>query len=181
MSKKLLIIIPHDNFLDQEIDALLEALDEKNIMYDIASSHISAAKGRFGKIIVPDIVIGAGINNNYDGYIFVGEEASREYLNNFEIIKLLEFIKNRSKLIGTIGYSATILTNTDLLVGKKIAAPVDIKPQLETAGAYFSNHSLEVDSNIITASGSFWIKDFVDVFASHLNDDTAKKGRKYLR
>lgn len=181
MNKKVLIIIAHEGFRDKELSWLTERFDVADIGYDIGSSHLSEAKGRFGDIVVPDVLIRLVNSADYDGFILVGEEAAQEFVGNEDVIKIVEHAADRSKLVAAIGEAVMVLTRSRILNGRKVTGPSHLKPTFEEAGAFFHGKLVEIDNNLITASGPYGTREFAEAIVEYLAEGETHTGRKYLR
>ncbi len=56
-NKKVLFILPHNDFRDKEYLWLKERFDTAEMASEIASSHLSEAQGQFGTILTPDVLV----------------------------------------------------------------------------------------------------------------------------
>lgn len=181
MNKRLLIILPHEGFRDKEFAWVVERLENSGIQFAVASTHLSDAKGRFGDLVKPDVLVRQVHPDIYDGYIFIGEEAAEEYVNNPEAVKLLEHAADYSKLVGAIGHAVLVLTSSRILTGRKVTGPSDLQNRFEEAGAFFGGKLVEKDGNLITASGPYGTREFGEEIVEYFSEDEGLSGRKFLR
>jgi len=182
-SKKVLFILPHQNFRDKEYSWIVERLDEAGIVHEVASSHTSEAQGRFGTIVKPDITISFISSGDYDGFIFVGGEGAKEYYAHPDIVKLVINIITTHKVVAAIGLAVPILGYSGLLSNRKVTGPDHIRPEIENTGAFFTGRLIEQDGDIITANGPYATKELAEsvVKALECSDEGVKTGRTYLR
>lgn len=182
-SKKVLFILPHHDFRDKEYSWIVEKLDEAGISHEVASSHTSEAKGRFGTIVVPDIHISFVSSADYDAFIFIGEETASEYYHNPDITKIVLGALSTRKVVAAIGYAVPILGFSGKLTGHKVTGPDEIRYQIEETGAYFTGRLVERDNDIITASGPYAVREVAEdiIKALKWSDEDSKSGRPYLR
>lgn len=182
-NKKVLFILPHHDFRDKEYSWFVERLDEANIGHEVASSHLSEAQGRFGTIVVPDVALNFVSYADYDAFIFVGEEASKEYYSNPEINKIIVGALTDHKIVAAMGYAVPILGYSGRLAGRKITGPSEIQGEIENTGAFFTGRLVEQDGNIITASGPYAVRELAETVVKALEYANAENlnGRNYLR
>jgi putative intracellular protease/amidase len=162
MNKKALLILPHYGFRDKEYQWTKEKLEEKEIKVEVASSHQSVAVGRFGLEVIPDVLIEYVESGDYDIFIFIGEEASKEYFNDTHVKRIIENAFTTKKLIGAIGEAVNILTYTNHIVRKKVTGAELDRYKIEQSGAYYTGRLVEHDENVITAIGPYATLEFVE-------------------
>lgn len=161
-NKKALIVLPHYEFRDKEYSWTREKLEEAGITVEVASSHHSPAVGRFGLEVLPDVLIGFVESGDYDLFIFVGEEAVKEFFGNIHIRDIIEHAFITNKLIGAIGEASMLLTYTNHIVRRKVTGPETNRFKLEQSGAYYTGRLVEHDGNLITAIGPYATLEFVE-------------------
>jgi putative intracellular protease/amidase len=181
MSKKILLILPHDGFRDKEYSWLVERFKEGGIIFDVASSHLSVAKGLYGELVKPDVLLRSVSPSEYEAYILIGEEAASEYFGNNDVISILEYASEHSKLVGAIGLAVSVLTRSRIVSGRRLTGPTDLQRTIEDAGAFYHGRLIEIDNNLITASGPYGTREFAEAIVEYLGDGKSKSGREYLR
>lgn len=181
--KKVLVILPHYNFRDKEYSWLRERLDAAGVTTEVASTHLSEAQGRFGTIVNPDCLVSFVEANDYDAFIFVGEEAASEYFDNPDILRTLETAFAKRKIVAAIGAAVPIVAFTGHLVGRKVTSVESERTRLEELGAYFTGNLVEQDGDIITANGPYGTREFADsvVKALKWSSVVTGNGRTFLR
>ena len=182
-NKKVLFILPHDDFRDKEYSWIVERFDEAGIAHEVASSHLSEIKGLFGTIVKPDVSINFVSSGDYDAFIFVGEEAASEYYEVPEIVKLVINALATRKVVAAIGRAVPILGFSGKLTGLKVTGPDEIRHEIEGAGAFFTGRIVEQDGDVITASGPYAVRELAEsvIKALEWSDGDSKSGRPYLR
>jgi putative intracellular protease/amidase len=182
-SKKVLFILPHHDYRDKEYTWIVERLDEVGIAHEVASSHASEAQGRFGTIVVPDVTLSYVSSGDYDAFIFVGEEAAREYYGQPDAVKIATDAISTRKLVAAIGYAVPILGYTAHLNGRKVTGPDDSRADLENTGAFFTGRLVEQDGDIITANGPYAVRELAETLIKALEwaDKSELSGRTFLR
>jgi putative intracellular protease/amidase len=182
-NKKVLFILPHHDFRDKEYSWFVEKLDEAGIDHEVASSHLSESQGRFGTIVIPDVAVNFVSYADYEAFIFIGEEAAKEYYASPEINKIVVGALTAHKVVAAIGYAVPILGYSGRLVGRKITGPSEIQSEIENTGAFFTGRLVEQDDSIITASGPYAVRELAETVVKALEyaDTENLNGRNYLR
>ena len=167
---KVLVVIPHDRFRDEEFEAVFNTL---GVDHEIAigSSHHTEAKGQFGLLVEPDINISFVEPSDYDCVVFIGGIGVEEYLNEGNIMRLIQNFFHDRKLICAIGSSVELLVYAGILANRKVTTDPSTASRVQDAGAYFTGRSTEVDGDILTAIGP----DESDEFA-----ESIRKALQYL-
>jgi protease I len=159
---KILVIIPHDGFRDEELEAIMSKAKEAGHDIAIGSSHHTEARGAYGKLIKPDITLSYVEESDYDCLVFIGGAGIGEYVSDGDISRLiLRFVQSR-KVVAAIGMAVELLIYAGVLSGKRATADVTTSPKLADAGAFFTGRYTEWDSNILTGSGYKASKEFAD-------------------
>lgn len=181
-NKKVLFILPHFDFRDKEYIWIVERLDVAGIDHEVASSHLSEAQGRFGTIVKPDVAVNFVSSGDYDAFIFVGEEAAKEFYAQPEIVKLVINAITTHKLVAAIGHAVPILGYSGLLANKRVTGPDEIRPDIEESGAFFTGRLVEQDGDIITANGPYATRELAESVIKALEWSSGEgAGRPYLR
>jgi putative intracellular protease/amidase len=179
-SKKALFIIPHNNFRDKELTWVAERLDDAEVSYQIASTHPSEAKGRFGLLVIPDFTISYIESTDYDMIILVGEEAAELLADDLSLRALLADANTRGVKVAAIGYAVKILVTANLINGKRITSNPLLEPDIKHAGAFYTGSTTERDGNIITAIGPHAVREFGKEIVASLGANSHLVGREYL-
>lgn len=179
--KKILLIIPHDSFDDNEYQELYSGLVNGGFDVEVASSHLSEAQGRFKCLVVPDVLVDFVEAGDYDGFVFVGEEAAREYYTSATILRILDQASLSGKIIAAIGEAVPILAYTGKLAGIKVTGPEVERRRLEELGAIFTGNYIEINNNFITSRGPETIREFTTAIINTLDWTPHPSERVYLR
>lgn len=181
IKKKILLILPHDNFDDQEYEEIKNELESNNIETETASTHLSEAQGINKSIVVPDVLISFVEAGDYDGFIFIGEKAATEYFSHPTILRIIDQAHFSHKTIAAIGASVPAIAYTGKLGGQRVTGTEDEHKRLEELGAIFTGRRVEVSDHFITASGPESTTEFVRAIVDVLNWSPMVSERKYLR
>lgn len=153
MNKKALLIIASKDFRDEELLQPKEILEKNAIKVTIASSTLKESKGTLGAVVKPDITIAMVNVEDYDLVVFVGGGGAVEYWNNPTAHKIATDTLNSGKILGAICIAPVILANAGVLKGKRATVWASQAKDIIAKGAIYAGRDVEVDGNIITASG----------------------------
>ena len=168
--KKVVMIIAHENFRDEELLAPKAALEEKGVKVTVASSSTDDAKGMLGATVKPDILLRDVKPADYDAVIFVGGVGAEGYFNDPTAHKIAQDAATQCKLVCAICYGPSILANAGVLKGVKATCFQNQSGNLESHGAKYSGEAVERDGKFITASGPKAAKEFAKVIIRALSE-----------
>lgn len=149
--EKILIIIPLKGFWDEELIKLKEIFEQNGLGVTVASSTIKEAEGIFGIKIKPDIVLHGVKMTLYDAIVFVGGEGAVQYWEDPHAHRLIKEALRKGKVLGAISVAPIILSNANILKGKKATVWPTLSNRLRCSGAIYTGNPVEVDGNIVTA------------------------------
>jgi protease I len=176
---KILIVIPHEGFRDEEYEALTGSLESAGHEVSIGSSHHSDAQGHFGLLVKPDINIGFVEPSDYDALIFIGGRGIEEYVNDSSAINLIRNFFYENKVIGALGHAVEVLIYAGILSGRRVTTDIGTIPKVQGAGAYYTGTLVSSDGKIITGTGSEAKEEFAKVIVDALKLE--KRGEAYAR
>ena len=162
-----MVVAPVD-FRDEEYFEP-KAILEKNGAVVITASTLPEAVSKEEKTIKTDVMLGEIIEAEYDGIVFVGGSGSSVYFSMEKAHKIARYYLEDGKLVSAICAAPTILANAGLLDGVKATSFLDEKRALEKGGAVFTNETVTVDGNIITANGPKAASAFGDALVAALS------------
>jgi len=151
--KKVVMIIAHKNFRDEELNIPKAMMEKAGIKVDVASSSKDTAVGMLGTTVKPDILIEEIDAKDYDAFIFVGGVGASFYWNNKLAHSIAQKALKQGKILCAICIAPITLANAGVLKGKKATVWPGEKEKLIAKGAIYTGNKVEVDGNIITASG----------------------------
>lgn len=173
---KVLIVIPHDRFRDEEYEAVANRLNEDGHDVQIGSSHHTEARGHFGLIVHPDVNVGFVETGDYDAVVFIGGRGVEEYLTDSSIINLIRNFYYERKLVGAIGTAVELLVYAGIIVGKKVTCDPSLISEVQSAGAYYTGTGVEIDNDILTGEGIKSKDEFAASCAKALSYVDPKRG-----
>lgn len=151
--KKVVLIIAHENFRDEELFEPKEVLESGGVQVTVASSSLGPAKGMLGATAEPDILVEDISGSDYDAVVFIGGTGSREYFDNPTAHSIAKEAASSGKLLGAICIAPSTLANAGLLGDKKATCFSSQADNLKSKGAIVTGAPVEKDGNILTAEG----------------------------
>ncbi len=159
-SKNILIVIPKNQFQEQELFDTLQALKASGLQIFVLSKSGQEAVGMNKTRYTPDGMLvdwdkQPGVSKKYDAVLVLGGKGAAKSLWDDAILpQILTDHFRAGRAIGAIGSGVTVLARASLLSGE-VAGPDDEKflAELETAGLIRSSSKVVQDGKIVTASG----------------------------
>jgi len=172
-SKKILMIIAHKNFRDEELLVPKEYFENEGWEVVVASTDTTEAHGMLGERVKPDILIEEIDPFSYDALILVGGVGSKIYWNDERIHEIFQKVYEEGKIIGAICIAPVTLAKAGILKEKKATCWSSVSNELKKSGATYQNEEVVVDGNVVTAYGPKASLSFAQKIASLLK--TIKK------
>jgi protease I len=166
--KKIVMIIAHQKFRDEELQVPKAALEECGAKVTVASSSTDDAKGMLGATVKPDVLLQDVKPADYDAVIFVGGVGAAGYFDDPVAHKIAQDAAAQGKLVCAICYGPSILANAGVLKGKKSTCYSNQSANLEKNGAEYTGKAVERDGKIITANGPKAAKEFANAIIAAL-------------
>ncbi len=165
--KSVLFIVAPQDFRDEEFFEPYKILTSYGAKAYIASKE-RIARSVFGKSLNVNLTLKEVSVDKYDAIIFVGGPGTKVYFNDTEALRIAKEAYQKNKIIAAICIAPSILANSGILEGKIVTAFPSEKSNLEMHGAIYTGKDVEIDGNIITASGPFAAKKFGEAIAQKL-------------
>lgn len=173
---KVLTIIPHDCFRDEELTAAKDIIEEAGHEFSVGSSHHTEAKGHYGLLVKPDITLRFVETDDYDCLIFIGGRGVEEYLTDSTVMEIIRNFYSDGKLICAIGMAVEILVYAGILAGRRVTCDNLTILKVQNGGAYYTGGLVEEDGNLITGSGIEAKDEFAKTIVSALEYENKKRG-----
>lgn len=116
---RVVMIIAHRNFRDEELQEPKTILEEEGIRVIIASSSKDTATGMLGAIVKPDILISEIKIEEYNAIIFVGGSGASQYWNDPSAHRIAQEALSQGKILGAICIAPVILANAGVLENRR--------------------------------------------------------------
>jgi protease I len=165
--KKALLIIAQKNFRDEEYLEPKAALEKAGIQITTASSSRGIAVGKLGLKITPDLILSQVNVADYDAILFIGGPGCAEYFENPTAHKIAQAAVSLDKILGAVCAAPEILARAGILRGKKATMYADTGV-LAQFGATYTGKAVEIDGNLITATGPASSKPWGEIIAKTL-------------
>jgi protease I len=166
--KKVLMIIAHSNFRDEELQEPKRILEQQGAKVTIASSSVGSAKGMLGATVKPDILIDQANVADYDAVIFIGGTGASEYWDNPKAHDIARTTLEANKILGAICIAPVTLARAGVLDEKRATVFGSERSKLEAAGCNYTGKDVEIDGNIITGNGPGAARKFGEAIAKAL-------------
>jgi protease I len=154
--KKVLIVIPHTQFRDEEFFEPKKILEDEGAQVVVASTSARPCRGMKGGLAQADISIVDAKADDYSAIVLCGGSSVPEFFwNDKKLQELVTAMSTAGKVVAAICLSTVVLAKAKLLAGRE--ATVYFLPQaieaLKEAGAKYVNETLIIHNNIILAEG----------------------------
>jgi putative intracellular protease/amidase len=161
----LIVIFPF--FGEQPYSETRSILENKGIKVQVASTSVDPMPGYDKKLTAkPDMLLSQVLTAEYDAIVFIS--AARYPGDNTDAIRIAKEGAAAGKVLASHSYAISTLMKADLLNGKRVAAPSDLLPFLQKAGATVSDEALVQDGRIITAKPYSAPQPFAEAIAAAL-------------
>lgn len=173
---KVLVVIAHDRFRDEEYTAICNALNSAGHLVQVGSSHHTEAQGHFGLIVKPDINVAFVEPRDYDALVFIGGHGVEEFFLETGTINLIRNFSYEKKIIAVIGLAVEILVYAGIISGKKVTCLPELIEKVQGAGAYYTGRPTEIDGDILTSVDSRTGGDFASALVKSLDFAEPNRG-----
>lgn len=180
--KKVVMIIAHENFRDEELLEPQVILLGKGAEVVIASSSIDIAKGMLGAKVKPGMLVSDIKAKDWDAIVLVGGQGAKIYWEDKVLHNILTEAAKENKVIGAICIAPVTLANAGILKDKKGTVYDGVADKIKSKGAIYTSLDIEQDGKIITANGPKAARAFGEALALELakaeNKSTGQKDCK---
>ncbi|MGB9824065.1 MAG: DJ-1/PfpI family protein [Candidatus Hydrothermia bacterium] len=169
--KKILMIIAHENFRDEELLTPKEIFEKHGFKVTVASTDTSPARGMLGAKVKPDAIVYDEDFSKYDALVLVGGMGSTVYWNDSKLHeKLVKYAENENKILAAICLAPGTLSKAGLLKGKKATIWKSAADEITKGGGTYTGKSVEKDGRIITGNGPDAAKAFAEEIVKSLTE-----------
>ena len=154
--KKVLMVIPHTQFRDEEFFEPKKILEEEGATVVVASTKVVTCRGMKGGVAQAEVTIADVKADDYAGIVLCGGSSVPDlFWNDKKLQELVAAMAAAGKIVAAICLATVVLAKAKLLAGRE--ATVYWLPQaideLQTAGAKYVDQTLLIQNNIILAEG----------------------------
>lgn len=153
---KALLIIANEGYQDQEYDVTKKTLEMAGIKTITAAKTAGECRGKFGSATTATLSIDELDVSDYDAVVFIGGPGAVSYQHDVQAHLTAQEATTQNKILAAICIAPTILAEAGVLEGKKATVWNGDGQQakiLTKNSAIFTNETVAVDGNIITANG----------------------------
>jgi protease I len=151
--KRAALIIPSENFRDEELFETKRVLDAAQVETVIASTRTGVIRGTLGNVTEAKALVNQLRVDDYDAIVFIGGAGVVEYVSNPAALNIARQTVRKGKILAAIGVAPTILANANVLAGLRATSYLSEREILVQAGAAYTGAPVEQDRFIITATG----------------------------
>lgn len=163
----MLLILPAQDFNEQEYLIITNALERAGIKIFIASDANTLCVGSGGLKVKNDIQFYNIHESNFGGIIFIGGKGTRNYWNNPRLHSTAQNFVKKRKLVGAICSAPVILAKAGLITECATCYEED-KKELEKEGVEYKDTPVVINKNIITAQNPAAAPEFIKLFLHEL-------------
>ena len=175
--KKVLMIIAHENFRDEELNVPYKQFVGEGMEVTVASPVKGTATGMFGAVFDVKYSVDEVNEADFDAVLFVGGMGTPSVRASERAVEIAKNSVNR-KVLGAICWAPTILAKADVVRGKKVTVWLGDDPEygmktsevMENAGATFINKEVVTDGNLVTGNGPNAAEKFADAVMDKLSE-----------
>lgn len=167
--KKVIMIIAHRDFRDEELFEPKSILEGQGAEVLIASSSLQVARGMKGGTVRPDLLIDDVDVAEFDAVIFVGGTGASEYWESPKAHEIARRAVELGKVVAAICIAPVTLANAGVLEGRRATVWPSESGRIIEKGAIYTGADVEVDDNVITANGPSAAKAFAKAIARKLS------------
>jgi protease I len=167
IKKSVLLIIPAQNFNEEEYLIITNALERADVKIFIASDSNFLCIGSNGLKVKNDVQLYNIHESNFGGMILIGGSGMRNYWDNKTIQSIAQKFAKNKKTVGAICCAPIILAKAGILTGSATCHSDD-KRALESEGIDYKDLPVALQKNIITAQNPAAAPEFVKAFLYEL-------------
>jgi protease I len=162
--KKVLFIISHRNFRDEELKISKNMFEKLGAISTIASSDTTMAKGMLEMKIKPDIILDSINPLEFDALVFIGGGGVREYWDNKYLHEIINLAFNKKKVIGAICLAPIVLARAGILTNAKATVweNKETKKIFQDERVTLTGKDVETVGNVVTANDPGASKPFAE-------------------
>lgn len=159
-AQQVLMVVPAQNFRDQELLAPRQILTQAGVKVTVASTRMGELTGMEGAKVRSERLITEVMAQDYAAVVFVGGQGASQYFNDPQAQALARQALQHGRVVAAIGTAPVILARANLLKGKRATCSSPGKKELIAAGAHFTEKMVVVDGKLVTAAGPKAAKPF---------------------
>lgn len=174
--KKALFIIAPEGYQPLEYQISKKILEDNHVQVITASKEAGTCTDKVGGTTQATVALRDISVPDYDAIVFIGGPGAATYQHDGEAHLTAQEAVNRNKILAAICIAPTILAYAKVLEGKKATVWNSDGQQAEILtknGATFTNQSVTIDGNLITANGPPAAEEFAKAILKKLRQTGA--------
>lgn len=164
-AKKAAIIVPSENFQDDEFWQTKAILESARILVTVASNRPGPIRGMNASLFEVSVTANQIKAEDHDAIIVIGGLGAAMFNNDLAVLNLLRDASQKRKIIGATSSGVLVLGNAGILRGVKVACPVELSTSVSQMGAVYSIALVEENLRIITCAGPQVARNFATALA----------------
>ncbi len=153
ISKSVLMVIAPTDFQDDEFRTPYDSLTKAGVDVTVASTDTTPAKGMFGMVVKPDVMLEQVRVDDYDALVVVGGSGCEILWDNGVLHEIVRHFDSQDKLIAAICLAPITLGRAGILVDKIVTAHPAVRDEIGKCCMRCTEAQIEISGNIITCSG----------------------------
>ena len=166
--RRALLVLPPENFRDEEYLEPRAALEGKGIVVDVASSVRTLVRGMLGHEVRPDLLLSDVDVDRYEAVVFVGGGGARLLWDSPLAHALVRRAANRGKVLGAICMATGTLARAGVLEGRRATGFPCAAETIRSGGATYCADAVVVDGSIVTGKEPSSSRAFAETLARSL-------------
>ncbi len=169
IKKSILLILPAEDFNEEEFLTVKNLLEKSNYKIFIASDAHTLCTGCSGLKVRADVSFYNMNENNFAGIVFIGGKGVKSYWNNPFLHRIANKFNTSRKMIAAICSAPVLLARAGILANYNATRFPEDRKELEREGVEFKDSAVVVSKNIITAQAPFAASDFTNTLIEQLS------------
>lgn len=169
-SKRVLLVVPPQQFQDQELFETKRALELAGVPVQVASTRLTTITGMLGGTANVDLLLNQAKVNDYGAIVFIGGAGAVEYFSNPAATNLIRQAADQRKVVAAIGTAPSVLANAGILKGVRVTGYLPEQVRIAQGGGNYTGNAVEKDGCIITATSALAAPLFVQAILEGLGE-----------
>ena len=149
----ILMIIPPEQFSEKEFFTIRTELEKAGFKTVIASLASGLCSGSQHRMVMADYALAEVSLLGIEGVVFIGGRGSASLFTNVDALRISAEMAQLNKMVAAICMAPVILANAGILEHRRATVAKKEVATLESRNAIYTGPGVEVDGNILTASG----------------------------
>lgn len=164
-AKKAAIIVPSENFQDEEFWQTKNILESAKILVTVVSNRLGPIRGVNGTLFDVPRTADTIRAIDFDAIVVIGGPGAAMFNNDMVVRNLLRDASQKRKIIGATSTATLVLASAGILQGIKVACPVALSADITRMGGVYSNAPVEEQMRVVTCAGPQVARNFATALA----------------